>query len=146
MMEMERMEILKSLERGEISADKAVSLLKRYSKQHCGESNFTNGEEAEGKEITPRKGHWFKIRVQDKDHNFRFYVPVSLLSLGFCIGKMVVGSKYLHDNEGMRTAQNILNSMDKRDIKNLVQAIRESGKTSLVEVVDENTSVNIGIV
>ena len=143
MMGMERMEILKSLERGEISVNKAVSLLKQCRKQDRG--NRDRETEA-GRKTAVLKAHWLKIHVREEDHNLRFYVPVSLLSLGFSIGKMVIGSKYLRDNKDMRTAQNILNSIDKRDIKNLVQAFRESGKTSLVEVVDENTSVNIGIV
>jgi hypothetical protein len=136
---MERMEILNSLERGEISVRKAVSLLK--------ESNKVETFKASDDKPSVRKGHWFKIRVKDEEgHNIRLYAPISLLSFGFSLSKLVMGSTHFKDNEGVQTAQNVLNSIDRRDMKMLVNAIKESGKTDIVQVMDGNTFVNISIV
>jgi hypothetical protein len=136
---MERMEILNSLERGEISVNKAVSLLKRCHREELAG--------ACDKKPVVRKGHWFKIRVNDGEgHNIRLYAPISLLSFGFSLGKLVIGSKFLEDNEGVQTAQTVMRSIDRKDMKQLVRAIKEAGQTDIVQVRDGNTFVNISIV
>lgn len=136
---MDRMEILNSLERGEISVNKAVSLLKK-----C---NTEENRRASGEKPAARKGHWLKIHVKDEGRNvIRLYAPISLLSIGFSMGKLAMGSKSLKDNEGVQTAQTVLRSIDRKDIKMLVRAIKESGKIDIVQVKDGNTLVNISIV
>ncbi|HHT65108.1 MAG: hypothetical protein ACOX25_11770 [Caldicoprobacterales bacterium] len=134
---MKNMEILQCLERGEISADKAVILLAGNRKK---EALSTRDAHA------GRKARWIKIRVRDEEHKLRFYLPISLISFGFSIGKLVTGSKSAADHEGVQIAQNVFNSIDKGDMKRLIQAMKGSGKTDLVEVIDGQMLVNISLV
>jgi hypothetical protein len=135
---MNDMEILDCLDKGEITASKAVSLIKENRKQK--KSNTVN------KSSSSRKARWIRIKVKDDGNKFRFYVPVFLLNLGFSIGKLAIGSKHSQNNEGVQSAQKILNNINQRDIKKLINAIKDSGKINLVEVVDRDTFINISIV
>ena len=143
-----QMIVLTDLERGKMTADEAVSLLKQVGspqqqkREHSGKRRRTGP----GK-IIRRKGHWLGIHVREEDHNIRFYVPISLLNLGFFIGKRVVNSKYKDkDNGGGKTAREVLGSIKQRDMRDLVRAIREGGNTDLVTVREEDTLVRIRIV
>jgi hypothetical protein len=135
---MKHMEILNSLEQGKITAEKAISLLNKCKKaEHKHEIK---------KSKKRRKGHWFKIHIKDKDTNLKFYVPVSIINLGFSMARFAAGSKYLSNNKGMEVAQKVLKSIDKNDIKCLTKEIKACGKTDLVQVVDGDTFVTIRVI
>ena len=136
---MKPMEILEQLERGDISTDKAISLLQKY-KSRC------EVKEADKKGMKVRKAHWMKIRVRDDGHKFCFYLPISLFSLGFSIGKLAVGSRFMPEDEDLDQVRKVLKSIDRRDIKKLLNAVRESGKTDLVKVEDGDSIVNISLI
>jgi len=129
-MDMSRMDILGSLERGEISVEKAILLLKKSNK----EKMFT------------RKSGWFRIHVKDDKHNIKLYVPIFLLSIGMSISKVVISSKQLKDNEGIQVAKNVLSTIENKDLRSIIKVIKNSGRTNLVEVQDGTTIVSIRLV
>lgn len=127
---MRNIEILEALERGEITAKKAVSMLKSKNK----------------KRIFTKKAAWFKIHVKDDEHNLKFYVPISIVNFGLTIGRLAMKSKFLKYNEGIEAAQNVLDSIDTKDIKLLVKTLKSCGKMNIVEVRDDDTFVCIQLV
>ncbi len=131
------MEILEHLERGEISVDKAISLLKKYQKKY---------QKKDERGLPVRKAHWLKIRIREEKHNFRLYLPISLFSLGFSIGKLAIGSRFVPDDQDLTPVKQVLNNIDRRDMKKLVKAVKESGKIDMVNIVDGDTLVDISIV
>jgi len=131
------MEILDALEQGKITANKAAVLLKNQA--------------AAGKpaKVPPRnkKGRWLKIRVKDKEHNLRFYIPLFLLRFGLFIGNKALSCKYHADNNaGMQIAQNIISGFHMQDIKDLVNVLKDCGPIDLVNVTDDDSQVYISIV
>jgi len=133
------MEILCSLEQGKISVNKAVSLLRKYREAEI--------RKASGRIPSVQKGRWFKILVNDGEgHNIKLYVPVSLITAGFSVGKIALRSRFLKEKAGIQKAQNVLSSIDRRDLKQLVRAIKEAGRIDLVHVEDSKETVQISIV
>jgi len=116
----ERMQILKMLEQGQITAEDAVKLLAVLE---------SGGHEHKGHRpgMEPK---WLRVRVTDVNTGrtkVNVNLPMSLVNVG-----LKMGAKFAPDMEGV-------------DIEEIKQAIREGAQGKIVDVEDEEDSEHVEI-
>lgn len=127
---MHRLEILEMLEKGDISVDKAISMLKHPPKP----------------KPLP-KGNILIIKVRDEDKKLYIPIPFFLINLVFLLGKLGIKvAVRFANNEDLRKVNDIVKYIDYRDIRKLVNCLRICKSTRLVEVQDDSSTVIISVI
>lgn len=127
---MYRMDVLEKLEKGHISVNKAISMLKHPPKP----------------KPLP-KGNILIIKVRDKDKKLYIPIPLFLINLFFLLGKLgiKVAVKFAN-NEDLRKVNGIVKYIDYRHIRKLVNSLRICKSTGLVEVQEGDSTVIISMI
>lgn len=127
---MYRMDILQRLEKGEISVDKAISMLKHPPKPKS----------------LPR-GNILVVKVRDKEKKLYIPIPLFLINLAFLLSKLgiKIANKF-GDNEDLGKINDIAKYIDYTDIRKLVYCLRMCKSTGLVEVCDGDSRVIIDVI
>ncbi|NLX70038.1 MAG: hypothetical protein GX024_03910 [Clostridiales bacterium] len=127
---MDNIEILCKLDKGQISIDEALALIKKNQKL---------------KKTT--KGRFIKISIKDGEKRFPVIIPLCLLSSGFSLSKAVIRLLPKDKrNETLDGMCNVLEKINDRDFARLVDALRYSKPYPLVKVEDDDTIVDISII
>ena len=127
---MYRMDVLEKLEKGHISVNKAISMLKHPPKP----------------KPLP-KGSILIIKVRDKDKNLYIPIPFFLINLVFLLGKLGIKvAVRFANNEDLRKVNDIFKYIDYRDIRKLVNSLRICKSTGLVEVQEGDSTVIISVI
>lgn len=128
---MEAMDILCDIERGKMSVQEGLSLI----------------NESKGKDLPSGRGRFMKIKVLDKEQNFSFTVPLFLISLGLSATRFAASSsKNDKMDDKSRKALDAIGSLDKRQVKLLVDELRKCKSLDFIEVHSEDSHVSISIV
>ena len=127
---MHRLEILEMLEKGDISVDKAISMLKHPPKP----------------KPLP-KGNILIIKVRDEDKKLYIPIPLFLINLAFLLGKLGIKiAAQFGDSADLRRVNNIIKYVDYNDIRKLVDCLRICKSTGLVEVQEGDSTVIISVI
>lgn len=116
----ERLQILKMIENGQISAEEGAQLLSAL-------------EEASDREESQEKGgraKWFRVRVTDKKtgkNKVNVNIPMGLVNVG-----MRIGAKFAPDMEDL-------------DFGDMMDAIRSGARGKIVEVDDDEDGERVEI-
>jgi hypothetical protein len=115
----ERMQILRMIESGQISADEGAKLLSALE-----EASSTETERGQG------NAKWFRVRVSDMKtgkHKVNVNIPMGLVNVG-----MRIGAKFAPDMEDM-------------DIDSIIDAIKSGAQGKIVEVEDSEDGERVEI-
>lgn len=126
------MDIIDMIDRGEMSASEGISHIK---------------EVRSADSLPSGKGRFMKINVLDKNEHFNFTVPLFLISLGLSAARFGASNSQkskMDDNAGK--ALEVIGSLDKKDIKLLVDELRKCKGLNFVEVHSDDSHVSIRIV
>ncbi len=118
----ERMQILKMVEEGKITAEEGAKLLAALAES-------TRGEK---KAFRPETGgaHWFRVRVTDLDtgkDKVNVNIPMGLVNVG-----LRMGARFAPEIEGM-------------DLDQIVAAIRSGAQGKIVDVQDDEHGERVEI-
>jgi len=116
----ERMQVLKMIEKGQITAEEGARLLEAI------DSASTKGQ-AEGSGTSPR---WFRVRVTDLHtgkNKVNVNIPMGLVNVG-----MRMGAKFAPEMSGVNVEQ-------------VVQAIKEGVSGKIIDVEDEEDGEHVEI-
>jgi hypothetical protein len=118
----ERMQILKMIEDGKISAADGANLLRALD------------QDSRNQHVEPLKGasapRWFRVRVTDSisgRHKVNVNIPVGLVHVG-----LKMGARFAPDVEGV-------------DFEEIMEAIRSGQHGKIVDVSDEETGERVEI-
>jgi hypothetical protein len=118
----ERMQILKMIEEGKISAGEGAELLRALD------------QDSNSKTPPPLKGasppRWFRVRITDMNsgrHKVNVNIPMGLVNVG-----MKMGARFTPEIEGI-------------DIDQLVEVIRSGAQGKVVDVVDHEEGERVEI-
>lgn len=129
---MQIMDILCRIERGEMSVKEGISLINEHKSTA---------------RVSPGKGRFIKINVSDRDGRHNFTVPLFLLGFGLSAAKLgVSNSKNGKADDSAGKAVDVIGSLEKREIKLLVDELRNCRNMNIVEVHSKDSIVNISIV
>lgn len=111
-MKEEKLQILKMIEEGKITADEGVELL--------------NALEEKEELINVKDAKWIRVRVNGKDgkQKVNVNIPISLIDIG-----LKIGTKYHEDLEEQLGGINL---------EEIIKSVKEGAEGKLVEVEDEN--------
>ncbi len=127
---MDDIEILEKLDKGQIDFNEAFTLMKK-------------NREA----INTAKGHFLKVNIKDGERCFPIVIPLFLINSGFSLGKAIVRLIPKDKrNDKLEEVCRILDKIEGRDIKRLVDALRRCKAHPLVRVEDGNTLVDISVI
>lgn len=123
-------EILNKVNEGQISCEKAIDLIKNIQSP----SN------------TIRKTSKLKISIISTEKNIRipgihFWLINGFLDLGFGLGSIVI--KFTNDLD--EDVRKLFDSIDRRDIKQLLSELRNYGPFNLVHIQDGRDIIKISI-
>lgn len=127
---MDRIEILEKLDKGQIDFDEALDLLRKQRK----------GTKA-------ARGYFLKIAIKDEGKVFPVIIPLFLLKSSFSLGKAIIRfiPKDKRDDK-LEEVCRVLDKIDGRDIKRLVDELGRCKAFPLVRVEDGDTFVEISII
>ena len=117
----ERMQILKMVEEGKITSTEGLELLTAIEKQAA--------------EIKPgKRPKWLKIRVKTKEDKpkMKLNLPLSLVDVGLKLG--VAYAPQLKES-----------GLDKVDINEIIEAVREGAEGKIVDIEDEENQTKVEI-
>ncbi len=119
----ERMQILKMIEEGKISAQEGLELMNALDQAH-----------SEERLISPTRAKWLKVRVMTMDNKVKTKVnlPISLVDIG-----LKLGAAY--------APQMKESGLDQLDIKSIMEAVKSGAEGKLVEVEDEERQEKIEV-
>ncbi len=119
----ERMQILKMIEEGKISAQEGLELM-----------NALDQGPAEESLIPSSRAKWLKVRVMTMDNRIKTKVnlPISLVDIG-----LKLGAAY--------APQMKESGLDKIDIKAVMEAVKAGAEGKIVEVEDEERQEKIEV-
>lgn len=121
-MENERLQILKMVQEGKITADEASKLLSAVDEPV---NQLVSGD-----------AKWFRVKVMDLrtgKTKVNVNLPIALLDVGMNIGMKFVPEEVLGGAKGV-------------DLKQIVDAIRSGAMGKLVEVEDEDEGVRVEVI
>jgi hypothetical protein len=126
---MYNMRVLEMLERGDISTEKAITMLSHPPKS---------------KRLP--KGHILMIRIRDEDSRLILPVPFFLISLAFLLAKfgLKIADRF-SDSQDVKKIYAIAKFISYRDLKKLVDSLRICKSTGFVEVYNEESMVVIKV-
>lgn len=116
----ERMQILKMIENGQISAEEGARLLQAIE-------DTSQKEQASKSEHAPR---WFRVRVTDMrtgKTKVNVNIPISLVNVG-----MRMGARFAPEVEGMNLDQ-------------VIQAVKQGAQGKIIDVEDEEDGEHVEI-
>jgi SHOCT-like protein len=119
----ERMQILKMIEEGKISASDGAELLRALGK----DKNSTASEPLKGGTSNPR---WFRVRVTDTvsgRNKVNVNIPFGLVNVG-----LKMGARFVPD-------------IDDGQLKELMGAIRSGKQGKVIDVMDEESGERVEI-
>lgn len=126
-MKVEIRKILKQLDEGKINVKKAVGQIGRLEL---------------GPQPRNPRARKIKIRIRDKNEGVNIRIPAipfwfinSMVSLGFGLGSIV--ARYSQD-EDMEELRMVLDSISSRDIKAIINELRNHGPFNMVDIGDGN--------
>jgi hypothetical protein len=122
----ERMQVLKMIQQGLISAEQGLQLLTALEEKPKG-SDTAQQQEAS---ITGRGGRWFRVRVTEMSTGktrVNIRMPVSVLSAG-----MKMGARFSPEIEGM-------------DIEKLIAIVRSGETGQIVDVIDQEDGEHVEV-
>lgn len=118
----ERMQILKMIEEGRVSSSEGLELINSLESQ----DNLI---------VKKKEAKWLRVRVvseKDKKANVKVNIPLSLIDLG-----LKLGTAY---------APELKNSgLDKIDIQEIIDAVKNGAEGKIVEVEDEETNTKVEV-
>ncbi|MCM8899704.1 hypothetical protein KVG29_00505 [Caldicoprobacter algeriensis] len=127
---MDDIEILEKLDKGQIDFNEAFTLMKK-------------NREA----VNTAKGHFLKINIKDGERCFPIVIPLFLIKSGFSLGKAIVRLiPKDKQNDNLEKVYKILEKIESRDIKRLVDALRRCRSYPLVRVENGDTLVDISVI
>lgn len=118
----ERMQILKMIEEGKISASEGADLLRALEKKGAG----TTAEPLRG----PSQPRWFRVRITDVasgKNKVNVNIPMGLVHVG-----MKMGARFAPDMEGV-------------DYEDLMDSIRSGRQGKVVDITDDDDGERIEI-
>lgn len=126
---MYNMRVLEMLESGDISTEKAITMLSHPPKS----------------KPLP-KGHILMIRIRDEDSRLILPVPFFLISLAFMLAKfgLKIADRF-SDSQDVKKIYAIAKFISYRDLKKLVDSLRICKSTGFVEVYNEESMVVIKV-
>lgn len=126
---MYNMRVLEMLERGDISTEKAITMLSHPPKS---------------KRLP--KGYILMIRIRDEDSRLILPVPFFLISLAFLLAKfgLKIADRF-SDSQDVKKIYAIAKFISYRDLKKLVDSLRICKSTGFVEVYNEESMVVIKV-
>ncbi len=116
----ERMQILKMIESGQISAEEGARLLQALEE-------ITQREQGIKSERMPR---WFRVRVTDLrtgKTKVNVNIPISLVNVG-----MRMGARFAPDVEGL-------------DLDQVIQAVKQGAQGKIIDVEDQENGEHVEI-
>jgi hypothetical protein len=122
-MDNEKLQILKMVQEGTITAEEASKLLSAV-------------DEPVGSVASGSEAKWFRVKVVDLNSGkakVNVNLPIALLEVGLSIGMKFVPEESLGGASGI-------------DFKQLVDAIRKGAMGKLVEVEDEDEGIRVEVV
>jgi hypothetical protein len=126
---MYNMRVLEQLERGDISVEKAITMIKHPPKS---------------KRLP--KGYILMIRIRDEDSRLILPVPFFLISLAFQLAKLGLKiTDRFSDSQDVKVINDIVKGISSRDMKELMDCIRICKSTGFVEVYNEESMVVIKV-
>jgi hypothetical protein len=126
---MYNMRVLEMLESGDISTEKAITMLSHPPKS----------------KPLP-KGHILMIRIRDEDSRLILPVPFFLISLAFQLAKLGLKiTDRFSDSQDVKVINDIVKGISSRDMKELMDCIRICKSTGFVEVYNEESMVVIKV-
>ncbi len=126
---MYNMSVLEKLERGAISVEEAITMLKHPPKP----------------EPLPM-GSILMVRIRDEDKELTIPVPLLLINLAFLLSKLGLGiADRFSDSQEVKKINNIVKYISYRDMKKLVDCLRICKSTGFVEVHNEESMVAINV-
>jgi hypothetical protein len=126
---MYNMRVLEMLERGDISVEKAITMIKHPPKS---------------KRLP--KGYILMIRIRDEDSRLILPVPFFLISLAFQLAKLGLKiTDRFSDSQDVKVINDIVKGISSRDMKELMDCIRICKSTGFVEVYNEESMVVIKV-
>ncbi|MGI6704719.1 MAG: hypothetical protein ACOX6S_00145 [Clostridia bacterium] len=126
---MTNLEILEALERGDISAKKAASLLKKNQRSRRG------------------GGRIMRLKIRDGEQRLHIPLPLFLVYGAYVLGKatLKIGA-YFDKGEGtIRTISDSLESISDADMKALIDSLGQCRSEGFVEVHDGDSHVVISV-
>ena len=123
----ERMQILKMLEEGTITADDAAKLLAALETGARKESPTSGGSGASDR---GEKARWLRVRVTDQasgKQKVTVNLPMGLVNVG-----MKMGAKFAPEIEGM-------------DMEEIIGAIRSGAQGKIIDVMDDEDGEHVEI-
>lgn len=119
----ERMQILKMIEEGKITAQEGLELM-----------NAVDQGDMEENPISSKRAKWLKVRIMSLDGRVKTKVniPISLVDIGLKLGTAY--SPELKDS-----------SLNKIDFKELLEAVKNGAEGKMVEVEDDERQERIEV-
>jgi len=126
------MEILDRIESGEVSVQEGISLI---------------GKCRDSQDVPVKKGSFMRISVLDKDSKFSFTIPLFVINAGLSLTRFAAScTPKDHMDDNAKKALDVIKSLDKRDIKRLVNELRKCKTINFIEVHSKDSHVSISIV
>jgi len=126
---MTNLEILEALERGDLSPQKAASLLKKNQRPRQG------------------GGRIMRVKVRSGEHHLHIPLPLFLVYGSYVLGKaaLKVGAYFDKEEGTVRTISKTLESISDADMKALIDSLGQCRSEGFVEVRDGDSHVVISI-
>ncbi len=99
----ERLQVLKMVQEGKISAEEAAQLLEEMDGAQVGSSTPADASSAMDARTQGRKPRWLRVRVTDTDSGrprVNVRLPLSMVNLG-----LKMGTRFAPEIEGLQTEQ-----------------------------------------
>lgn len=129
---MDSMEILDRIERGEVSVQKGLTLISK-----CRNSQ----------DVPVKRGNFMRISVLDGKSRFSFTIPLFVINAGLSLTRFAPSRTTKdHIDDNARKAIDIIKSLDKKDIKRLINELRKCKSLNFIEVHSKDSHVSISIV
>lgn len=126
----ERLQILKLLEEGKITADEAAKLLAALESGAQKEATSTGSAAGRSGSSSGGKARWLRVRVTDQatgKQKVTVNLPVSLMNVG-----LKMGARFAPDMEGL-------------NVEEILAAIQEGAEGKVVDVVDDEDGEHVEI-
>lgn len=118
----EKLQILKMIEEGKISSSEGLELMDALDK-----------DEKEERIPTGQNAKWLRINVKDNNKvKAKVNIPLSLVDVG-----LKIGSKFAPE---LKEA-----GLDKLDLNEILQAVKDGAQGKIVEVDDEENSTKVEV-
>lgn len=120
----ERMQILKMIEEGKITASEALELINAL--EQTAENSVAT--------VSSKQPKWLKVRVKTMDDRVKSKInlPLSLLDIG-----LKLGTAYAPDLKN--------SGLDQLDLKEIMEAVKNGAEGKIVDIEDEESQTKVEV-